>query len=87
MLKEYILPLLVLLIIYYMDQSPEGTYTKLAAGAAAVFFPLGMYRNYQNKKVKKAVFKQTEVSLWPKLYSNLSNSSKIKNSMPSRKVA
>ncbi|CAI2372200.1 unnamed protein product [Moneuplotes crassus] len=43
-----------------MESSQDSKYSRLAAGAAKVFFPIGLYQKYQSKKNQKAIFKETE---------------------------
>lgn len=48
-----------------MEQDQENrTYSKLAAGAAVVFFPLSIYQSYKNKKLTQKIFRQAEVRNW-----------------------
>lgn len=62
MLNRILLAIFIQIVIYYMEsQSEDKTYSKLAAGAAAVFFPLTIYQNYKNKKQAAVIFKETEV--------------------------
>ena len=61
-MREIIIIILIVYIIYLMEgPSENNSYTKLAAGAAAIFFPISLYQNYKNKKLEATVFKETEV--------------------------
>jgi hypothetical protein len=47
-----------------MELNEENkTYSKLAAGAAVVFFPYTIYQSYKNKKISNKIFHEAEVNL------------------------
>ena len=65
MIDKVIVWLFIQAFVYYMEIHEENkSYSKLAAGAALVFFPLTMYQSYKNKKHENKVFREAEVIWW-----------------------
>ncbi|CAI2375843.1 unnamed protein product [Moneuplotes crassus] len=58
MLKQSLLILFILTIIYLLDTSQSMTLAKVAAGAATVSAMLCWYQSIQNKKERKAIFRK-----------------------------
>ena len=53
--------ILVQAFIYYMEINEDNkTYSKLAAGAALVFFPVTIYQSIKNKRIAKKIFTESE---------------------------
>lgn len=64
MIGKFIFCLLIQAFIYYMELNEENkTYSKLAAGAAVVFFPYTIYQSYKSKKISNKIFHEAEVNL------------------------
>ena len=68
MLLQLTIAFCIIASIYYMEQNQEtSTYTKLAAGGAAlVLFPINMFNRYRKKQgeARKQVIKEVEVIIY-----------------------
>ena len=63
MIGKLIVCIFIQAIIYYMELNDDDkNYSKLAAGAAVVFFPYTIYQSYKTKKMATRIFKEAEVS-------------------------